>query len=656
MAHLLDGWKARNTRGSYPPFQRPTNREDFSMPVRQSESSPSAVEKLEKMAQELQSPSALQKRSRMEASEKDQPVPGGAEDRIRKMNRDLEEKWGLTDTSSSRPAETPQPSLTKTVSPKAFQAEARRYDDSSWAAKERRAMFQASMGLGPTLLESGGHMFQDPVKTKTSPLTARSPFGSPLREDLKGQGPTPTRSDYSLEDLAPLSRLKPGLRPDVSHPRKSEIDPGFDTEVASHKNISILMIVPKSVSLHHKPTVEIIDVGKTILPKGVVPASPFIQLKPEGVTFPKPVRLLVPVCYGANAAWRSTPDGSWEEVPAQFRGGYMEVYLTHFCQLCASKVVSALSIKAVAFLKPGSPPEATLAFLEVNCQQCEDQLAQLVPGLVRCLSEEAVDLFSPERDLHILQQGQVIETLRLDGNSGVQISSWIPSSADRMDIEMEVVDTKTCRRRIYTFEFPAEATPDPPPPPPPPLPPLPVPPPVPIIQNPVPPPVTQVLPPPSPPPSPPRYPEPPRRHLMLSGRFNTPERLEYIKDVKDELASRGIETFMVEEPAGGRFGQATMEGVVKMKVMVAFCVDDYGAKTGAMYETYWELLYAWENQVPIIPVKLYEGDWPPMPPDEAGRIQNKYVFSKSLIYIDGHEKTRQEVAEQIAKALERLRI
>lgn len=143
---------------------------------------------------------------------------------------------------------------------------------------------------------------------------------------------------------------------------------------------------------------------------------------------------------------------------------------------------------------------------------------------------------------------------------------------------------------------------------------------------------------------------------MLSGRFNTPERLEYIKDVKDELASRGIETFMVEEPAGGRFGQATMEGVVKMKVMVAFCVDDYGAKTGAMYETYWELLYAWENQVPIIPVKLYEGDWPPMPPDEAGRIQNKYVFSKSLIYIDGHEKTRQEVAEQIAKALERLRI
>eukprot|EP00913_Durusdinium_trenchii_P035435 g33161.t1 len=134
MAHLLDGWKARNTRGSYPPFQRPTNREDFSMPVRQSESSPSAVEKLEKMAQELQSPSALQKRSRMEASEKDQPVPGGAEDRIRKMNRDLEEKWGLTDTSSSRPAETPQPSLTKTVSPKAFQAEARRYDDSSWAA------------------------------------------------------------------------------------------------------------------------------------------------------------------------------------------------------------------------------------------------------------------------------------------------------------------------------------------------------------------------------------------------------------------------------------------------------------------------------------------------------------------------------------------
>lgn len=140
---------------------------------------------------------------------------------------------------------------------------------------------------------------------------------------------------------------------------------------------------------------------------------------------------------------------------------------------------------------------------------------------------------------------------------------------------------------------------------------------------------------------------------MLSGRFNTPERIQYIKDVKDELKSRGIDAFMVQETFGGMFADATIEGVVKMKMMVAFCVDDYGAMTGAGYETFHELRHAWEKRVRIIPVKLCR-TWPPRPPDEAGRMQNEFIFSNSLIYIDGNAKTIQQVAEHIAQEWQRL--
>ncbi|CAK9083525.1 unnamed protein product [Durusdinium trenchii] len=468
--------------------------------------------------------------------------------------------------------------------------------------------------------------------------------------------------EKGMQALRELSILKPGLTIDVLQLPDIELEFGVP-EVFQ----KILMVTPSSVFLEHKPTIEIIDFGTLKLPEGMMPASHLLQLSPEGVNFQKPVRFLVPTHIGANAAWRSNSDGSWEQVPAQFRHGYMEVYLSHFCQLYSSRPERTdFVMKAVAFLNPSASseaPEGRLAFLEADCPTCEQDLNQRMDGVVRCVVEEAVDLFSPQREIHILQDGEVIQSFHLNFESGVQISEGFEVPLDihwthQLYVEMEVVDPETgrSRRRMYTFDFPdrSMSMPDPPPQP------LPVPPPPPLIQNPVPPPLQGS--PPDPPPNPPaepppvapevpRPPPPPihRRHLMLSGRFNTTERVEYIRLVQVALESYGIETFMVDVVASQQFSSATREGLVKMRMMAAFCEWDYGSQTDVGYETFQELEYAWENRIPIIPVKLCQ-DWPPRPPDEAGRIQNMYVFRKSLIYIDAVAMSIQKVAEEIAQA------
>ena len=460
----------------------------------------------------------------------------------------------------------------------------------------------------------------------------------------------------------------------------------------------VLMVTPASVLSKYMPTLELMDMVKFKVPMGIAVASPVLNLKPEGVTFEKPVRLLVPTHVGANAAWRSRSDGSWEQVPAQFREGYMELYLSHFCQVFSSRPASDFSIKAVAFLNPGSSqeaPQSKVAFLEADCPTCEQELHHQVAGLVRS-GEEAVDLFGLG-EINILH-GEVAQIFHMDFGSRVQISQAFQVPFDtltthQLHVDMRVIEPDTGRThfRHYTFEFPHGSTssfpenvlltqhvpilqnqtavslyPPLPPPPDMPVPPdrpnppriSPDPPPVPPHQAPDPPPVAPHQA-PDPPPVPPVAPDPeiprppappqPRRHLMLSGRFNTPERFEYIRRVQEALENRGVETFLVNVGGGQRFNFPTMEGLVNMRKMAAFCEWDYGAFTGAAYETFHELSYAWEEQIPIIPVK-YCQTWPPMPPDRAGQIQNAYIFRRSLVYIDAVAKSIDEIADAITEA------
>merc|ERR1719468_943734 len=73
--------------------------------------------------------------------------------------------------------------------------------------------------------------------------------------------------------------------------------------------------------------------------------------------------------------------------------------------------------------------------------------------------------------------------------------------------------------------------------------------------------------------------------------------------------------------------------------MVAFAFEDYGEKTACKYSTYYEVKYAYERGIPILPLRLYaEGSWPPRPTrvdgtiDLIGSRQNEFVFATDLVY------------------------
>ena len=132
------------------------------------------------------------------------------------------------------------------------------------------------------------------------------------------------------------------------------------------------------------------------------------------------------------------------------------------------------------------------------------------------------------------------------------------------------------------------------------------------------------------------------------------ERIKYMEAVEYVLCNKyKINTFMVKAAAGQSFAQQTLQGLQGMVVMVAFCSSQYGEKTGVGYETFEELKYAHENQIPIIPVRLCHV-YPPQPQkkangeecpcccytprperDDWGCGQNDLVLNKALVYIDG---------------------
>lgn len=141
-----------------------------------------------------------------------------------------------------------------------------------------------------------------------------------------------------------------------------------------------------------------------------------------------------------------------------------------------------------------------------------------------------------------------------------------------------------------------------------------------------------------------------RTMLMLSGRFNSEENVKLIQEVKEELHAKGVPVYMVQAGSGQTFNERTMKGMYFAKKMAAFCTDDYGAKTGAGYETYFELQKAREKQVSIIPIRLSKV-WPPQPDLHGpGTIQNDYVFGKGLLYIDAREMPRDMLIAELERA------
>eukprot|EP00439_Symbiodinium_sp_Y106_P059650 s481_g8.t1 len=71
------------------------------------------------------------------------------------------------------------------------------------------------------------------------------------------------------------------------------------------------------------------------LPPNVCPLSPVLKLLPHEARFDEePVLLIIRVCTGAQAVWRSSSDGGWESLPdAKFYPGHAVLWLDHFCEL-----------------------------------------------------------------------------------------------------------------------------------------------------------------------------------------------------------------------------------------------------------------------------------------------------------------------------------
>lgn len=145
-----------------------------------------------------------------------------------------------------------------------------------------------------------------------------------------------------------------------------------------------------------------------------------------------------------------------------------------------------------------------------------------------------------------------------------------------------------------------------------------------------------------------------QKHVMLSGRFNNPKNIAYMNKVKALLDKQGIPTYMVSSQTGQRFSGPTMFGLYHAKAMVVFGTIDYGAKTVAGYETFYELQYAHEHELHLIPIQL-SSTWPPKPDndkEDAGKIQNKYVLNSALLRLNDEEMERpDEMAEKIAEAV-----
>ena len=146
------------------------------------------------------------------------------------------------------------------------------------------------------------------------------------------------------------------------------------------------------------------------------------------------------------------------------------------------------------------------------------------------------------------------------------------------------------------------------------------------------------------------------KHVMLSGRFNNPKNIAYMNKVKELLDKQGIPTYMVSSQTGERFSGPTMFGLYHAKAMVVFGTIDYGAKTGAGYETFYELQYAHENELHLIAIQL-SNSWPPKPDndkEDAGKIQNKYVLNSALLREKDEEMEKpDEMAKKIAEAVRR---
>ena len=107
------------------------------------------------------------------------------------------------------------------------------------------------------------------------------------------------------------------------------------------------------------------------------------------------------------------------------------------------------------------------------------------------------------------------------------------------------------------------------------------------------------------------------RWAMVSARFDGGENERLTREVSRMLKEMGCNILIVDAKAGTDYGLLTMQYLNKIHeekgVLLSVCSPHYGEKTASPYSSHQELIYALDNKLEVLPLKVHE-IYPPQPP------------------------------------------
>ena len=167
-----------------------------------------------------------------------------------------------------------------------------------------------------------------------------------------------------------LGARLPGIDQTVETSQMQDLTEGLSIELKSGDVAEmwdgVVMAMSKRLRAKFSPQLRILHEDPLLaLPEGVTPLSPILEMRPHQTWFDgQRVMLVVPACAGAEAAWRSSPDGIWEQIEdVEFFAGCAVIYLSHFCQLFLGTCRNEHGLNR-------SVPSSKLIMLHAHCFSC----------------------------------------------------------------------------------------------------------------------------------------------------------------------------------------------------------------------------------------------------------------------------------------------
>ena len=153
------------------------------------------------------------------------------------------------------------------------------------------------------------------------------------------------------------------------------------------------------------------------------------------------------------------------------------------------------------------------------------------------------------------------------------------------------------------------------------------------------------------------------RWAMISARFDGGELEQKFRRVHMILKEKKCNILMVSVESGDDFGLLTMQYLNKIRetqgIILAVCTRNYGEKTASPYSSHEELVYAHDNKLQVMPLKV-EDTYPPEPPCGPGHPYDKkrvamgligMIFKSSVLYEDCTNKSADAISESLEKRL-----